>query len=236
MSNRHRSGPRRRTQAQYDSGHPSGSNTASPAVPNTPNGPRETAYLGGDQTLSVPSNNSATVPNHQNRVGRIPVLAAPTSTDLPSPNLLQCFCDAFFEYGYAFCPILERSSVLKEQITRSPLLTYAIALAGSCLCPPLIEHAGPESYYAVAKFLFYSESEPGQTTCLAAIALLYWHNPNGPTIVNYDSIWWWTGIGIRHAQQMGLHQDPWDERGAADFGPRKMKRRLWWTFYVCRVW
>jgi hypothetical protein len=61
--------------------------------------------------------------------------------------------------------------------------------------------------------------------------LFYWWAPRSPSTVHKDAAWWWTGLAIKYAQQMGLHREP---RNVHDVGGPKiqgLRRRIWWTLF-----
>ncbi len=153
--------------------------------------------------------------------------------DLPPPALQEGFAETYFEYCYPWCPVVERDDLDNLiGISQSPLLRNALALAGSQIQPPVMKHATPAAYYNRAKRLFYSSHEKSPITCIKAIILLYWWSPGAPNTVSMDTVWWWTGVAIRQAQQIGLHREskPGQEmRGGVTQG---LRRRIWWTLFV----
>lgn len=152
-------------------------------------------------------------------------------TSLINPDLQQSFIETYFEYAYPFCPILNRES-LADELSRSPLLSMALAVVGSHVNPPLIPHEGPASYYEKARKMFYDDAEPDTLTSLKAVALFYWWAPLSTTVVQRHSSWWWTSVLIRHAQQMNFHRE------VAPGDPRRtnldlsLRRRTWWTAFA----
>ncbi|KAH8695730.1 fungal-specific transcription factor domain-containing protein [Phaeosphaeriaceae sp. PMI808] len=152
------------------------------------------------------------------------------SSDL-RPDLEQVFTDTYFEYCYPWCPVLDRGT-LPIDISRSPLLANALALASSHIQPPLLPHDGPEVYYKRAKNIFYEDEEPDDIMALRALCLFYWWAPQAPSRVHRHSSWWWTSVIIRHAQQMNIHREPlFDDtnRERIDLG---LRRRIWWTAFA----
>lgn len=103
--------------------------------------------------------------------------------ELPGPDLQQSFLDSYFDYCYSWCPVIDRATASYE-ISRSPMLTNAIALAGSHLKPPIIPHDGPSVYYDRARRMFYEDEEVDSLTSLKALCLFYWWSPKPPTIVH----------------------------------------------------
>lgn len=147
------------------------------------------------------------------------------------PGLQQSFIETYFEYCYPFCPILDRETLASE-LARSPLLTNALAVAGSHIQPPLVPHDGPAAYYKTARTLFYNDEETDGMASLKAVALFYWWAPIGTTIVHRHSSWWWTSVLIRHAQQMNFHRERSRDRYRRDGLDLSLRRRIWWTAFV----
>ncbi|KAH8897969.1 hypothetical protein GQ53DRAFT_885014 [Thozetella sp. PMI_491] len=152
-------------------------------------------------------------------------------SDAQQQELQQIFAETYFEYCYAWCPVLDPDR-LPQDALRSPLLANALALAGSHIRPPLLPHEGPAAYYKRATSLFYNDAEADGVTTLQAISLFYWWAPRAVTIARRHSSWWWTSVLIRHAQQMNFHREPgpnYPLRDALDLG---LRRRIWWTAFA----
>ncbi len=146
-------------------------------------------------------------------------------------DLEQIYSDTYWQYINTWCPVLDRQT-LSYDVARSPLLANALALASSHIQPPLLPHDGPEIYYKRARTIFYDDEEADEMTALKALCLFYWWAPQAPSRVHRHSSWWWTGVIIRHAQQMNIHREPaLDDpiRSRVDLG---LRRRIWWTVFV----
>lgn len=155
--------------------------------------------------------------------------------DLPSPALQASFVETYLEYCYAWCPVLERDDYGHENIlSQSALLKNALSLAASQIKPPVIKHASPRDYYNQFKLLFYGGQEKDPIACIKGIILLYWWTPFPPAIFSVDSIWWWTGIAIRMAQEAGLHRELNSDDPSQGTVSQGLRRRIWWTLYVRR--
>lgn len=151
---------------------------------------------------------------------------------IPSPELQQSFIETYYKYCHTWCPILDQNDI-EHSLARSSLLLNALALAASRIQPPapVLQHTEPETYYKKAQKLFYDNTEPNLIASLQTIILFYWWSPRAPTTVHRDSTWWWTGIAIRQAQQMGLHRE--QKACKRPFGAdRGLCRRIWWTLFV----
>lgn len=168
------------------------------------------------------------------------------------PDLEQTFTDTYFEYCYPWCPVLDRATIACD-ISRSPLLANALALASSHIRPPLLPHSGPDVYYKRARTIFYEDQEADEIMALKALCLFYWWAPKSPNrvhrhsyvpskfqvfgmVANYinfsNSSWWWTSIIIRHAQQMNIHREPSLDDASRHQLRVGLRRRIWWTAFV----
>ncbi|KAJ5827319.1 hypothetical protein N7447_004082 [Penicillium robsamsonii] len=154
----------------------------------------------------------------------------PSSPVSLQPHLRQSFTETYFEYCYTWCPILDKSTLSRE-LAESPLLDNAIAILGSHVCPPLIPHAGPSTYYDRARRLFYDEEEEGLVVTLKAISLFYWWAPKPPSVIHRHSSWWWTSIVIKLAQQAGIHLESVTDVSRHGIQPYIL-RRIWWTAFA----
>lgn len=146
-------------------------------------------------------------------------------------NLMSTFLETYWEYCYCFCPVLDRGSISSE-ISRSPMLANAVALAASHVQPPLLPHEGPGKYYTKARILFYEDGEPDNLTALKALSLFYWWAPRPPSTIHRHTSWWWQSVIIRHAQQMGIHREPSIGDPLRERLDISVRRRIWWTAFV----
>jgi hypothetical protein len=149
--------------------------------------------------------------------------------DLPEPDLLQSFTETYFKSCYAWCPVLDRET-LTSDLARSPLLVNALSLAGSHIQPAILPSTKPATYYRRAKQMFYNDEEADPISSLQAISLFYWWCPRPSLQVQKDAAWWWAAVGIRQAQQMGIHREP--KLGHSSAMDRGLRRRIWWTLFV----
>ena len=192
---------------------------------------QQEAYLGETEFLQV-YDPETRPPREDKLITPALVIAVQDEVlDLPPPGLQQSFSETFFEYCYSWSPILEKKTI-ELDLARSPLLCNALAVTASRIRTPILKHAETVTYYDRAKKLFYDEKEPSTLTSIQAIMLFYWWNPLMPTIVNRDSTWWWTGIAIRQAQQMGLHRELRHAQSGERTAEQGLRRRIWWTLFV----
>ncbi|KAH8689053.1 fungal-specific transcription factor domain-containing protein [Talaromyces proteolyticus] len=206
-----------------------GQSDTSPQGEETENTPDQHGYIGRSGFMFV-YNPEAHIPSANPPIQ--PLLGVHATPDIPSPELQQGFIETYYQYCHTWCPVLDRNDI-EDNLARSPLLANALALAASRIQPPasVLQHTDPVTYYNRAQALFYENTEPNLITCLQTIILFYWWSPRAPTTVHRDSTWWWTGIAIRQAQQMGLHREQQSCR--RPFGAdRGLCRRIWWTLFA----
>lgn len=156
--------------------------------------------------------------------------------NLPSPALQESFLETYFSRCYAWCPVLDRDdSGLVLALSTSPLLQNALSVIGSHLDPPVLPHASALTYYERAKQLFYQNWEKNPLLGLSAITLFYWWGHGPPDVVSIDTVWWWTGVAIRQAQQLGLHRELRPGQQMFPHESPGLRRRIWWTLFVCFI-
>lgn len=200
--------------------------TGSLAVKTHDSGQGQNALYSNESGLLQMLDNTATI-NQLN--SNQPVLQP---MDLPPPALQESFMDTYFQFCYTWCPILDNSTLFSEQEeSNSVLLNQALALLGSRIQPSVLQHYPPIVYYNRAKALFHGNHESNPITCMKALLLFYWWGsaPNSPSL---DTVWWWTGVAIRLAQQIGLHREPKPGQVMRPNETPGLRRRIWWTLFV----
>lgn len=50
--------------------------------------------------------------------------------------------------------------------------------------------------------------------------------------MNIDTVWWWTGVTIRQAQQLGLHREPKPAQGPLAGEAPGLRKRIWWKWFA----
>lgn len=65
-------------------------------------------------------------------------------------------------------------------------------------------------------------------------ALVVSDGERSPFLVHKDAAWWWTGLAIKYAQQMGMHREPRNVRDVGGERMQSLRRRIWWTLFVGR--
>ncbi|KIW12445.1 hypothetical protein PV08_09722 [Exophiala spinifera] len=221
-----------------------GAEDISPEVPSTVSHGRSPAvgYLGGSGLLrlfepdyrgiAAATTNTADQQEHGVASGRVGSLAD-NDGSLPPSELQESFAETYFNYCWPWCPVLDKQTFNGEiEDITSPLLINAMALLGMQVRPPIMQHARAKDYYDRAKMLFYMDEESDPLICLQSIMLFYWWAPRGPSQVHKDASWWWTGIAIKYAQQMGLHREPRNVEDVGGAAAQGLRRRIWWTLFA----
>lgn len=162
-----------------------------------------------------------------------PVLDHAPAVDNIPPAVQEGHLDAYYEYGQLWCPVLDRETYeCVPEFRQSLLLNHALAICGNELRPSLIDHTTSLEHYNRAKELFYGNQEANPLIRIISIMLFYWWSPGPPNVVSMDTTWWWTGIAIRLAQQIGLHREPSPGQSLAAGETPSLRRRIWWTLVV----
>lgn len=122
-------------------------------------------------------------------------------TNLPPLELQQSFAETYVDCCWPWCPVVDKEHLYSLLgTTKSPIFINALALLGTQMRPPIVQHSRAQDYYTRAKMLFYTDQEKDPIVCLQSIILFYWWVPKAPSIVHKDSAWWWTGLAIKYAQ------------------------------------
>lgn len=147
------------------------------------------------------------------------------------PALKSCYVETFLTYCSTFCPILDQDLLETAGFADLPLLEQALALVGNIIQPPLLGGQDPAVHYRYARDLFNLGPESHPIASLIAIMLFYWWSTESPNVVSKNGTWFWTGIAIRQAQEVGLHSHRQPRCSIPGDCPG-LRRRIWWTLYV----
>lgn len=154
---------------------------ASDSSNNPPNASQNTpytttmGYLGNSGILSLFEPDSRIIASNEQGQN---TYSSSTDTDLPPTELQQSFAETYFEYCWPWCPILDKKALWdKLDLSPSPLLINALALLGTQVRTPIMQHAKAIDYYNRAKMLFYTDYEDDPLVCLQAIMMFYWWAP-----------------------------------------------------------
>lgn len=136
--------------------------------------------------------------------------------------------ETYFQYCHNWCPVLGRKSVLEDSLFKdSQLLKQALALLATVLNPPLLVHPLPAIYYQQAKMLFYGDGESSPIVRIIAVMLFSWYSAGPPNMVSMDNQFWWTGVAIRQAMEIGLHREPTKDHVFKLGETVGLRRRIW---------
>lgn len=128
------------------------------------------AYLGGTGILPIFAQEA--------RIVQPRIVPEAARSDLLPVELQESCVETYTEYCWPWCPVLDSSTIQRSiENSSSPFLVNALALLGTRIRPPMMQHAGPAEYYRRAKMLFYTDQEADHVVCLQAIVLFYWWAP-----------------------------------------------------------
>ena len=146
---------------------------------------------------------------------------------LPSPVIAQALADFYFRELFPFVPVFDRG---QSEISTSVLLQQALCFAGSTMrkaTGPSVEWSA-FSIYGRIKTLLFLHHDPSPFHMLVTLCVLGTWLPYSPDAIVLDNPWQWTGMAIRLAIQLHLH-----EAGAyrSLTYPGRM-RRVWWYLFI----
>lgn len=189
----------------------------------------EQGYLGQSGFMPIFSQRAQTTPDV---VHSVPNDFEASALSIPR-ILRQSYAETYLEFCFPWCPILEKQDLISQSpFADSILLQQALALLGSIINPPMLQHASPQTYYERMKTLFYRNYEKNSLVRIVAITLVYWWSAGPPNLVSMDSQYWWNSVAVRLAQEIGLHREV---SGDLVFRPGEtasLRRRIWWTLFV----
>lgn len=153
---------------------------------------------------------------------------------LTVPRVLQqSYTETYLEFCFPWCPVLEQKDLLAHgPFADSVLLQQALALLGSIINPPRLQHASSQTYYERMKMLFYRNHERNSLVRIIAITLVYWWSAGPPNLVSMDSQYWWNSVAVRMAQEIGLHREVAPDHVFRPGETASLRRRVWWTLFV----
>lgn len=156
---------------------------------------------------------------------------APTPTNI-NHMLRRIYFETYLEYIYIWCPILDQDLLqLHPEFESSMLLNHSLAVVGTNLKPPFLQHAPSFEHYRMARCAFYTQNETNPLVTICALMLFhYWDMSNVHTVNNTDTDWWWLGNAIRLAQGEGLHREGKSNDPRGPF--HSLRRRIWWALFV----
>ncbi|KAL2844103.1 hypothetical protein BJY01DRAFT_248347 [Aspergillus pseudoustus] len=197
--------------------------------PQQPGGCAEASYLGESGYMPVFSSV---------RGATKPPVAQPFSIDIHytisplSPTLYESYADAFIRNCYCFCPVLDKDMLGTAHYGGSILLQQSLALVGSVVRASLLYNDDPSSHYEKAKLLLHLGVETHPLATLISVMLFYWWNTSPPNVVSMNGPWWWNGIAVRQAQELGLHCELKASQALRAGESVGLRRRIWWTLFA----
>ncbi|KAL3495815.1 hypothetical protein BJX62DRAFT_222455 [Aspergillus germanicus] len=133
------------------------------------------------------------------------IISATGATTLVAPALRSALTDLYFEHLFHHYPVVD----LDELSIADPpiLLQQAVCLVGN-----LMRHGAEHmnlSYalYEKVKTLIFLNYEADPVITLKAVCLMSCWSAQRPDTISMDGPWYWTGVAIRLAVQMGLHRE-----------------------------
>jgi len=153
-------------------------------------------------------------------------------TDLPKPALFAALVDSHFNHLAHRFPMVTRPDVMAQDA--SLVLRQAVCLSGS-----LTRHSSPShslelshSCYEKAKILITIGAEPDILAVLKAMCVLTCWSPDPSSALGLDSPYYWTGVALRLAFQMGLNK----KCTYANRSDAISCRLIWWSLFVSIVY
>lgn len=189
-----------------------------------------------DSELALSHGQSEHTLNISNGVGSLNSDRAQlTKVSIPTEinhTLARTYFETYLECAYSWCPTLDQELLKNHpEFASSTLLNHSIAVVGTNLKPPFVQHNPPIEHYQMARQTFYTHHESNQLITICAIMLFhYWDMTVMNTVNNTDTDWWWLGNAIRLAQEEGLHREGKSNDSSGPF--QSLKRRIWWTLFV----
>lgn len=191
--------------------------------------PSHTGYLGESGYMKIFSHESG----GDSPIARQTALKERRPIDDIPPALHEAHLEVFYELALTWCPVLDKETYYSSpSFNQSLLLKHSLALCGNQIRPALIEQASSTEYYERAKELFYKNQERNPLVRIVSLMLFYWYSAEAPNIASTDNSWWWTGLAIRLAQQMGLHRQSEGSTPLCEGDSPGLRRRIWWTLMV----
>ncbi|KAJ5087639.1 hypothetical protein N7456_011255 [Penicillium angulare] len=153
------------------------------------------------------------------------VLEVSHATRLPPPMITQALSDFYFKELFPLVPVLDHEqSGLQDSI----LLQQSLCFAGSIMRQST-EPAewSPSMIYGRVKMLLFLRHDPAPFHMLTSLCILGTWLPYEPEAIVLDNPWQWTGMAIRLALQLRLHEE---ETYTSLQHPGRV-RRIWWYLF-----
>ena len=160
----------------------------------------------------------------------LPAIIGDVDVDSIPAVLRAAYLDTYYHFCFTWSPIISTDAGCDSN--NSLMLRHGLALVGSCIRPPLTQHTSPSEHYERMKALFYGNHEMNPVQRLSALMLLHCWGSHPPDIVGVDTQWWWLGVTIRLAQELGVHRELRPDQHAQHGETPGLRRRVWWTLFA----
>ncbi|KAL4884567.1 hypothetical protein BJY04DRAFT_215031 [Aspergillus karnatakaensis] len=171
------------------------------------------------------SNNGSPKPEPHFVSGDNNILKASQALLLPPPVIIQALSDFYFRELFPLVPVLDRG---QPEVQSSPLLQQCLCFAGSIMRQSTspVEWSSPAIYGRI-KVLLLLHHDASPLNMLTSLCILSTWLPYAPDAIVLDNPWQWTGMAIRLALQLQLHEEETYSRLES---PGRV-RRIWWYLF-----
>ncbi|OQE22407.1 hypothetical protein PENSTE_c010G05638 [Penicillium steckii] len=174
-----------------------------------------------------PPNHNNDSPQHEPHLvsGDNIILQASQATLLPPPVIIQALSDFYLRELYPLVPVIDRE---QKEVQESLLLQQCLCFAGSTMRQSSSATEWSSSaIYGRIKVLLVLHHESSPLNMLACLCILGTWLPYAPEAIVLDCPWQWTGMAIRLALQLQLHEE---ETYCLLEHPGRV-RRMWWYLF-----
>jgi hypothetical protein len=152
-------------------------------------------------------------------------LQASQATLLPPPVIIQALSDFYFSELFPLVPVLDRE---QTEVQSSLLLEQCLCFAGSIMRQSSLPVEWSSSaIYGRIKVLLLLHHDASPLNMLTCLCILSTWLPYAPEAIVLDNPWQWTGMAIRLALQLQLHEE---ETYSLLEHPGRV-RRIWWYLF-----
>lgn len=153
------------------------------------------------------------------------ILETTNATHLPPPPMIQALKDFYFNELFPLVPVLDRQQTERET---SILLQQCLCFAGSTMRQSNEPAKWSSSaIYGRIKTLLFLRHDPDPFNMLTTLCILGTWLPYSADAIVLDSPWQWTGMAIRLAIQLHLHE----KETYQHLQRPKTAVRIWWYLF-----
>ncbi|KAJ5734089.1 hypothetical protein N7493_002875 [Penicillium malachiteum] len=153
------------------------------------------------------------------------ILEVNQAAHLPPSAITQALSDFYFRELFHFVPVIDHG---QAELESSVLLQQCLCFAGSTMRQSTEPREwSPTAIYGRIKTLLFLNYDPISINTLTALCVLSTWLSYSPEMIVLDSPWQWTGMGIRLALQLQLHEDKTYEILT---NPGRARRAWWYLF------